>query len=147
MTLALVSWLACTVLGLILIDLDVGPRLVSLTMGHGVTLTDAMAAALLLAGWLAPVVTARRRPLTNRIPMPGRLLSTVASLASGASLVTAALLMPDFAGRKFVVAGFVLLVECAAAATVLAQPRNGAKRRRPTRAHSHPPADVRTTGD
>jgi hypothetical protein len=121
--LALLSWLTCTILGLILVDLDAGPRLVSLTMGHGVTLTDAVAAAVLLAGWLAFVLTARRRRVTRRIPTPGPLLCATASLASGVGLVTTALLLPDYAGRKLVVAAFALLVECATAATVLAWPR------------------------
>jgi hypothetical protein len=125
MILALLGWLACTILGLVLIDLDVGPRLVSLTMGHGITLTDAMAAAVLMAGWLAVVVTARRRHVRRRIRTPGPALCAAASLAAVAGLVTTAVLMPDYAGRKVVVAGFALLVECAAAATVLAWPRFG----------------------
>lgn len=125
MTFALAGWLACTALGLILIDLDVGPRLVSLTMGHGVTVTDASAVAVLVAGWLAPVVTARRRLFTYQIPASARRLSAVAALISGAALVTAAVLLPDFAGRKFVVAGSALLLECAAATTILARPRAG----------------------
>jgi hypothetical protein len=123
MILALLSWLVCTIVGLVLIDLDVGPRLVSLTMGHGITVTDAMAAGLLVAGWLAVVVTARRRPVRRWIRTPRPALCAAASLAAVAGLVTTAVLMPDYAGRKVVVAGFALLVECAVAATVLAWPR------------------------
>lgn len=104
-----------------LIDLDYGPSLVSLTMDHGVSLIDAMGAVLVLTGWSMAVVMARRRgwPL---FPTLGRRPSAAALLASCAGLFTAALLVPDFAGRKFVVAGFALLVEVAAAATVLAKP-------------------------
>jgi hypothetical protein len=115
---ALGVWLACTLLGAFLIDLDSGPSLVSLTMSHGLSLVDAIGAALLLAGWSAVVLTARRQAWPP-FPVPGR-LSSAALLASCAGLLTAALLVPDFAGRKFVVAGFVLLVEGVAAATLLA---------------------------
>ena len=115
---ALVAWLLCTALGVLLIDLDSGPSLVSLTKGHGVSLVDAIGAALLLAGWSAALMIARRA--WDRLPAPGRLPSAVALLASCAGLLTAALLVPDFSGRKFVVAGFVLLVEGAAAAALLA---------------------------
>lgn len=123
MGLALAAWLACTVAGVLLIDLDAGPKLVSLTMGHGVSLLDAMGAALLVAGWSTAVLVARRDavPLLPRLRL---LPSVVALLAACAGLLTAALLVPDFSGRKFVVAGFVLLVEGAAAATLLA--RSGA---------------------
>ena len=117
---ALGAWLACTLLGVFLIDLDSGPSLVSLTMGHGVSLIDAIGAALLLAGWSVAVMAARH-PASPRFPTPGRLPSAVALLASCVGLLTAGLLVPDFAGRKFVVAGFVLLVEGAAAATLLAK--------------------------
>ena len=123
LTWALLGWFACTTAGLILVDLDVGPRLASLTMDHGLTAADAVAVALLVAGWLVPVVTARRRRVACRIPTPQRRVSAAAALAAGAGLITAALLTPDFAGRKFVVAGLALLVECAAAAAVLARPR------------------------
>jgi hypothetical protein len=115
---ALGTWLACTLLGAFLIDLDSGPSLVSLTRGHGVSLVDATGAALLLAGWAAAVMIARRGVW---FPAPGRVPSAAALLASCAGLLTAALLVPDFAGRKFVVAGFVLLVEGAAGATLLAK--------------------------
>jgi hypothetical protein len=116
-------WLACTVLGLILIDSDMGPSVVSLTMHHGVTAADVMGAAMLLVGWWAVVVTARRWR-TARLTSPrGRILSAVALLATGVGLLVAALLVPDYAGRKFVVAGIALLTECAAAATVLAWSR------------------------
>ena len=120
MYLALGLWVACTVLGVYLIDLDSGPSLVSLPNDHGVSLIDAAATALLLAGWSAAVVTTRRSEWPP-FPSPGRLASAAALVASCAGLVTAALLVPDFAGRKFVVAGLVLLVEGAAAATVLAR--------------------------
>jgi len=116
-------WLACTVFGLMLIDLDAGPSLVSLTMDHGVTAADVVGAAMLLAGWLAVLETARRWRATRVTSARGRLLSAVALLATGAGLLVAALLMPDYAGRKFVVAGIALLMECAAAATVLAWQR------------------------
>jgi small-conductance mechanosensitive channel len=116
-------WLACTVGGLILIDIDMGPSVVSLTMDHGVTATDVVGAAMLLAGWWAVVVAARRWCATRRPSPRGRLLSAVALLATGVGLLVAALLTPDYAGRKFVVAGIALLTECAAAATVLAWSR------------------------
>jgi hypothetical protein len=129
--LALGAWLACTLLGLFLVDLDYGPSLVSLPRRHGVTLVDATGAALLLAGWSTAVMLARRRawPMFRTL---GRFPSTAALLASCAGLLTVALLVPDFAGRKFVVAGFVLLVEAAAAASALA-PRGGGfgSRRKP----------------
>ena len=118
-TIALGAWLACTLVGVFLIDLDSGPSLVSLTMGHGMSLVDAIGAALLLAGWSAALMTARRCA-SPRFPASRRVPSAAALLASCAGLLTAALFVPDFAGRKFVVAGFVLLVEAAAAATVLA---------------------------
>jgi hypothetical protein len=116
--LALSAWLICTLVGGLLIDLDSGRSVVSLTMGHGVSLIDAAGAALLLAGWSMAVIVARRSavPLLLR-PRP---LPTAAALfASCAGLLIAALLVPDFSGRKFVVAGFILLVEGAAAASVL----------------------------
>jgi hypothetical protein len=74
---------------------------VSLTLNHGVSLVDAIGAGLVLAGWSTVVVIARRRGWLA-FPTPGRPASV--------------------AGRKLVVAGFVLLVEVAAAATVLAKP-------------------------
>jgi small-conductance mechanosensitive channel len=113
-------WLACTVFGLILIDLDMGPGVVVLTMDHGVTGMDVVGAAMLLAGWLAVVVTARRWRARRLMSTRGRLLSTLVLSATGVTLLVAALLMPDYAGRKFVVAGIALVMECAAAATVLA---------------------------
>ena len=119
--LALAVWLTCTLIGVLLIDLDSGPSLVSLPMGHGVSLIDATGAALLLAGWATAVIVARRAAVPL-FPRPRRLTSVAALLASCAGLLTAALLVPDFSGRKFVVAGFVLLVEGAAAASVLAKP-------------------------
>src|SRR5688500_4553661 len=125
MVLALLGWLACTVLALILVDLDIGPGLVSLTMDHGLTVADAVAVALLVAGWLVPVVVARRRGAAYRIAAPGRLVSAVLALIAGAGLLTAALLVPDFTGRRFVVGAFALLVECAAAATALAPHATG----------------------
>lgn len=128
MTLALLGWLACTAAGLILVDLDVGPQLVSLTMGHGLTVTDAAAVAVLVVGWLVPVVTARRRRIAFGVSTPGRRVSGAAALAAGAALLTAALLTPDFAGRKFVVATLALLVECAAAAAVVARPHTTSDR-------------------
>ena len=119
--LALGLWVVCTVLGVWLIDLDSGPSLVSLPNDHGVSLIDAAGTALLLAGWSAAVLTPRRSA-SLPLPTPGRVASGAALVASCAGLVTAALLVPDFAGRKFVVAGLVLVVEGAAAATVLARP-------------------------
>src|SRR5829696_8965156 len=122
--LALGAWLACTLVGAFLIDLDKGPSLVSLPMQHGVSLIDAMGAALLLAGWAMAVVIVRRRAW-RLFPRPGRRASRAVLLASFAGLLTAALLVPDFDGRKFVVAGFVLLVEGAAAAAVLTRSDRG----------------------
>ena len=118
--LALGLWVVCTALGVWLIDLDSGPSLVSLPSEHGVSLIDAAGTALLVAGWSAAVVTARSGAWPP-FPAPGRLASAAVLIASCTGLVTAALLVPDFAGRKFVVAGLVLLVEGAAAATVLAR--------------------------
>ena len=115
------AWLTCTVVGVLLIDLDSGRSVVSLTMDHGVSLVDAAGAALLLAGWSTAVIVARRSAVSP-FPRLRRLPSATALLASCAGLLTAALLVPDFSGRKFVVAGFVLLVEGAAAASLLAKP-------------------------
>jgi len=120
MALALGTWLACTVLGVFLIDLDYGPSLVSLPMHHGVSLMDAMGGAFLVAGWSTAVATARRR--ASLFNAPGRLPSIAALVASCAGLLIAALLVPDFAGRKFVVGAFVVLVEAAAAAVAVAKP-------------------------
>jgi len=116
-------WLACTVFGLILIDLDIGPTVVSLTVDHGVTAADLVGAGVLLAGWWVVVVTARRWRAARLTSPRGRILSAVALLATGVGLLITALLMPDYAGRKFVVGGIALLTECAAAATVLAWSR------------------------
>ena len=117
--LALGPWVVCTALGAWLIDLDSGPSLVSLPSDHGVSLIDAAGAVLLLAGWSAAVLIARHG--ASPLHTPGRAVSAAALIASCAGLMTAALLVPDFAGRKLVVAGLVLFVEGVAAATVLAR--------------------------
>jgi hypothetical protein len=116
---ALAVWLGCTLLGVLLIDRDSGPSLLSLPNRHGVSLLDAVGAALLLAGWAAAVRKARREGWP-RFRAAGRLSAAVLP-AVVAGLLTAAL-VPDFGGRKFVVAGFLLLLEAAAAARVLRAP-------------------------
>ena len=88
-------------------------------MDHGVSVVDAIGGALLLAGWATAVALARRRPWPLLPPLER--LATRALLASCAGLLIALLLVPDFDGRKLVVAGLILLVEAAAAATVLAR--------------------------
>ena len=121
--LALLSWLALTVAGLELIDLDSGPELVSLPMDHGLTVFDALGLAALLLGSVTPVVIARRRVPAHRLPVVPPLLSAAAVAGSLACLVTAALLVPDFSGRRFVVAGLVLISQCAGAVAFLTRRR------------------------
>jgi hypothetical protein len=119
MALALAVWLACTAGGFLLIDLDVGRKLVTLTMGHGLTVVDAAGAALLVAGWLAAAGTARQRFGTRRTrPSQGVVIALVVGVL-GACVLAASTFVEDFAGRKFVVAALVLVGEVAAAAVAL----------------------------
>jgi hypothetical protein len=119
MALALAVWLACTAGGFVLIDLDVGRKLVTLTMGHGLTVVDAAGAALLVAGWLAAAGAARQRFGTNRARPSQRVAIAVVVVGLGVSVLAASTLVEDFAGRKFVIAALVLVAEVAAAAIAL----------------------------
>lgn len=120
MALAIVCWLSCTAFGLALLDLDAGPRLVSLPQEHGLSVVDAVGLAVLAAGWMAPVLVGRRRP-EYRLPATSRRWSTLTILGAGTALAVVALVMPDFTGRRYAMGALLLTVESAAAAAVLAR--------------------------
>jgi len=117
--LGLASWLAFTALGLLLINLDSGPKIVSLVSGHGLKALDVVGGAALSVGWIALVVSGRRQFALSRAPRP--VMGNIAVLGSGFGLLATSLLAPDFSGRGFVVAGFLLVFQTAAALTVFAR--------------------------
>jgi hypothetical protein len=118
--LGLASWLACTALGLLLIDVDSGPTLVSLTSGHGLTAIDAAGVTAIIAGSAAPLLICRRELASRQVPAQRRLASGVAVVA-GVGVLAVSLLVPDFAGRKFVLATLVVMLQATAGFTAIAR--------------------------
>jgi len=118
--LGLASWLACTALGLLLIDVDSGPTLVSLTSGHGLTAIDAAGVTAIIAGSAAPLLICRRELASRQVPAQRRLASGVAVVA-GVGVLAVSLLVPDFAGRKFVLATLLVMLQATAGFTAIAR--------------------------
>ncbi len=113
MILALSAWLACSVAGFLLVDLDAGPTLVSISSDVGLSVVDAVAAVMLLTAWVTPAVRARREGSWPR--GRGRGLGPTALIVGllAASLLAGAV-FADFVGRKFAIAAAVLLVQVTA---------------------------------
>ena len=114
---SLALWFFCTAAGLLLIDLDAGPKVVALAMHHGLGVLDAAGVGLILAGWLGPVMTARRPFVMTARP------SAVAGAVVGAvgvAVLVGSIFVPDFAGRDVALAGTVLVVQVAVAVAVVA---------------------------
>lgn len=122
MTLAVVGWLGCTVLGLALVDLDAGPRIVSLSQGHGVSVIDAAGIAVLVAGWTALVLVMRRQG-GYWLPTAQRSWSASIAAGAGAALLVVSLAVPDFTGRSYAMGVLLVVLEGAAAAALLAHRR------------------------
>jgi hypothetical protein len=124
-TLALALWLAATVAALLLVDLDLGPTLVSLPHAVGVTAADLVAVGVLLAAWVVPALAVRARLAPRSVAHPAPLLAVlVVGLVAGALLALA--VFEDVPGRKYAIGTGFLLVQVAAFAAV-ALPGTGAR--------------------
>ncbi|WP_411277562.1 hypothetical protein [Gaiella sp.] len=115
----LTLWLVLSTAGVVLLGLpDHGVPLVAFSGAHGLTLLDAMAVGLLVAGWLpiAVLVWQRRADATSGVSEPARRAAVfLAGLASG---LLVASIFGDFGGWWVVgtailvalqVAGFLLI--------------------------------------
>jgi len=114
----LTLWLVLSTAGLVLLGLpDHGVRLVAFSGAHGLTLLDAMAVGLLVAGWLPlAVLLWQRADATSGVSEPARRAGVfLAGLASG---LLVASIFGDFGGWWVVgtavlvalqVAGFLLI--------------------------------------
>lgn len=107
-------WLLASVAGAILLALpDQGARLVAFSGAHGLTLLDAAAVAVLLAGWLPVAVLGwrRRKDLIRRVAEPARRVATFVT-GLGLGLLVASV-FADFEGWWVVGAALLVSVQVA----------------------------------
>lgn len=109
---ALFTWAACSVVGVALLALpDQGPRLVTFSEAHGLTVLDTAGVAMLLVGWIAMLrqASAGRRAAVAAAATPR---SDRAAFVAGLGLgLVIASVFADFAGWWAVGAALLVAVQ------------------------------------